>query len=452
MKNTVVILASGRGSRFGAKLPKQFFKLAGKPVISYTITAFQNNDKIDDIIIVTLDEYVDFVNELVIEENFNKVSKIIVGGDERYESSWSALESIGTEECNVIFHDSVRPFVSQRIINDCIEALDNYKAIDVAAEPTDTIIRCKNDIIMSIPDRRFLMRGQTPQAFKNSIIRKAYKKFMSMDERVASDDCGIVMKYLPNEPIYVVKGEEANFKITHQQDIYLADNIIRDGLFSSFSVDETIIENAISDKVIVVFGGSSGIGESIVVHAKNLGANVYSFSRANGVDISNGEAVAEALSLINKKEGKIDFVVNCSGVLIKKPLSFITYDEVLKSISVNYTGAINIAKEAFPYLKKTKGMLVNFSSSSYSRGRATYSLYSSTKAAIVNFTQAISEEWAIDGVRVNCINPERTDTPMRRNNFGIEPPETLLTAKEVAYSSLSLMSSDVTGMIVTVKK
>lgn len=185
MKNVAVILASGRGSRFGAKLPKQFCKLAGKPVISYTLAAFQNNQRIDTIIIVTLDDYIDFVNEIVISEKFNKVEKVIVGGNERYESSWSALESIGSVECNVIFHDSVRPFVSQRIIDDCIDALDEYNAVDVAADPTDTIIKCKNDIIMSIPDRRFLMRGQTPQAFKMSTIRNAYKKFMLSDEKLA---------------------------------------------------------------------------------------------------------------------------------------------------------------------------------------------------------------------------------------------------------------------------
>lgn len=452
MKNIAVILASGKGSRFGAKMPKQFYKLAGKPVLSYTLSAFQQNKNIDEIIIATLEEYIELVNEIVITERATKVTKVVVGGSERYESSWSAIESIGHEECNILFHDAVRPFVSQRIINDCIEALAKFNAVDVAVDPTDTIILTKDDVITSIPDRRFLKRGQTPQAFKMTTIRSAYEKFMASESKVASDDCGIVMRFLPNEPINVVRGEEANFKITHQQDIYLADNIIRDGLFVSLTYDESLVESAISGKTVVVFGGSSGIGEAIVVQARGLGANVYSFSRSSGVDISKYDQISKALNDVVAKDGKIDFVVNCAGMLVKKPLDFISHEEIISSIGVNYFGAVNIAKAAYSELKKSKGMLVSFSSSSFTRGRSTYSIYSSTKAAIVNFTQAISEEWSLDDIRVNCINPERTDTPMRRSNFGIESPETLLTATEVARSTLSVMASDVTGMIISVKK
>ncbi|EET7011519.1 2-C-methyl-D-erythritol 4-phosphate cytidylyltransferase, partial [Escherichia coli] len=166
MKNIAVILASGTGSRFGAKIPKQFVKLAGKPVIQYTLHAFQNAKKIDEIIVVTNEEYVDFVSALTMEHNYFKVTKIIHGGKERYESSWAALQSIELDECNVIFHDAVRPFVSQKIIDDCIDGLNNYNAIDVVVDPTDTIVKIKNKEIMSIPDRRFLARGQTPQGFK----------------------------------------------------------------------------------------------------------------------------------------------------------------------------------------------------------------------------------------------------------------------------------------------
>ena len=91
-----------------------------------------------------------------------------------------------------------------------------------------------------------------------------------------------------------------------------------------------------------------------------------------------------------------------------------------------------ITKTAINYLKESKGSILLFTSSSYTRGRAMYSIYSSTKAAIVNFVQAISEEYNDFGIKINVMNPERTDTPMRRNNFGIEPKQTLLTASEVA--------------------
>lgn len=452
MKNVGVILASGSGSRFGTKTPKQFIKLAGKPVIQYTIEAFQNASCIDEIIVVTNERYIDFVSELAEKNSLTKITKIICGGSERYESSWSAIQSLEDEDCNIIFHDAVRPFVSQRIIFDCVKALKDYNAVDVVVDPTDTIVKVKNGKIMSIPDRRFLGRGQTPQAFKKSTIKKAYEHFLSAENRVASDDCGIVLKYLPLEDIFIVKGEESNFKITHQQDIYLADNIIRDGLVNFTEKNKQQIESILSDKVVVVFGGGSGIGASIVVKCKELGANVYAFSRSNGIDITKEENIRDALNQVSATEGRIDFVINTVGLLNKKNLNFLSTEEILESCNVNYISAILLAKESYTFLKESKGMLVNFTSSSFTRGRASYSLYSSSKAAVVNLTQALSEEWLINDVRVNCINPERTDTPMRRKSFGIEPAESLLSADVVANITLSVMSSDLTGQIISVKK
>ena len=95
--------------------------------------------------------------------------------------------------------------------------------------------------------------------------------------------------------------------------------------------------------------------------------------------------------------------------------------------------------------------LLFYTSSSYTRGRAFYSLYSSTKAAVVNFVQAIAQEWEASGVKVNCINPERTKTPMRERNFGVEDASTLLTAETVAKESLKTLLSDFTGQVIDVK-
>ncbi|EKR1463267.1 TPA_asm: SDR family NAD(P)-dependent oxidoreductase, partial [Salmonella enterica subsp. salamae serovar 47:b:1,5] len=334
----------------------------------------------------------------------------------------------------------------------CIEGLNSYNAVDVVVDPTDTIVKIKNKEIMSIPDRRFLARGQTPQGFKKTLIEKAYVNFLKEEHRIASDDCGIFLKYMPNEPIGIIKGDESNFKITHQQDIYLADNLIKDGLLELASESSDKIERVISEKVIVIFGGNSGIGKSLLVKTKSLDGNVYSFSRSNGIDISVSLDVRNALQQVFEKEGRIDFIINTAAVLIKKPINFMSEEEIEESCNTNYLGAINIAREGYKYLKQTKGMLINFTSSSFTRGRATYSLYSSSKAAVVNLTQALSEEWLNLGIKVNCINPERTDTPMRRVNFGIEPPESLLTSEQVADMTLSIMSSDYTGQVVAVKK
>src|SRR3954449_1515068 len=93
---------------------------------------------------------------------------------------------------------------------------------------------------------------------------------------------------------------------------------------------------------------------------------------------------------------------------------------------VNYLAPVFIAQAFHRPLRESRGSLLLFTSSSYTRGRGSYSLYSSAKAATVNLTQALADEWATDGIRVNCINPERTATPMRTRAFGAEPPESLL--------------------------
>jgi 2-C-methyl-D-erythritol 4-phosphate cytidylyltransferase len=149
--------------------------------------------------------------------------------------------------------------------------------------------------------------------------------------------------------------------------------------------------------------------------------------------------------------GRIDYVVNSAAILSKEPLA--TMDMVLidKMISTNYNGMINVALASYPCLQQSKGQLLLYTSSSYTRGRSFYSIYSSTKAAVVNFMQAIAQEWERDGIRVNVINPERTKTPMRVRNFGIEPEDTLLKAEEVAETSLKTLVSNVTGQVVDVK-
>jgi NAD(P)-dependent dehydrogenase (short-subunit alcohol dehydrogenase family) len=130
-----------------------------------------------------------------------------------------------------------------------------------------------------------------------------------------------------------------------------------------------------------------------------------------------------------------------------------TSEETVYNVTeVNYLAPVLIAQEFFPHLRRTHGSMLNFTSSSYTRGRRGYSLYSSTKAAVVNLTQALADEWSDDGVRVNVINPERTGTPMRTRAFGQEPPGTLLDSEEVARRSLDVLVSGETGMVVDIRK
>lgn len=453
--NIAVILAGGSGTRMGNDIPKQFLKVAGKQVIEHTIDVFENCALIDEICIISKADFISDMESLVVRNQYKKVKKILQGGRERYHSSLAAINAYTDDNINLLFHDAVRPLLSNRIIMDCIEALKHYNAVDVAVRTTDTIISVDaKDCIDFIPNRNNLRNGQTPQCFKRGTIRRAYELALADPNFTTTDDCGTVRRYLPDEPVYVVEGENANMKLTYVEDLFLLDKLFQlrtqNGEQKQLT-DEAL--NGLQKKVMVVFGGSYGIGGEIVNIAQQHNARVYSFSRSqNGVDVTDQESIHKALKEIAEKEGHIDVVVNTAGILIKESLTGMNIDSIRTSIDVNLFGVINVAREAFPYLKESKGSLLFYTSSSYTRGRMMYSIYSATKAAIVNFVQAMAEEWHDFGIRVNCVNPERTKTPMRIQNFGNEPEGSLLPAKDVAIASINTVFSPATGEVIDVRR
>lgn len=449
--NIAVILAGGTGIRLEKSLPKQFFKIAGKMVIEHAVDAFEKNQLIDEIAIVINNHYQFMVEDMIIKNQWKKVKRILIGGKERYHSSLAAIKAYDElKDANLIFHDAARPLISQRIINDVVKAMDNYKAVDVAINSADTIIEVENNEITAIPERIKMQRGQTPQGFKQEVIAKAYQIALKDENFKATDDCGVVKKYLPEEKIYVVNGEEVNMKLTYPEDTYLLDKLFQ---LRSVEIQDIKLSTAsLSDKVMVVFGGTYGIGKSIVDLGKLNGIHVYNFSRSeNNVDVSDMKVVKNALEEVFRVERKIDFIVNTAGILYKEPLETMNYQNILDSINTNYLGMVNIALASLPYLKESKGHILFFTSSSYTRGRAFYSIYSSSKAATVNFVQAISQEWETFDIKVNCMNPERTQTSMRIKNFGNEPEETLLKPETVALRCIQTLLSNYTGQVIDVR-
>lgn len=287
-KNIAVILAGGVGSRLGLSTPKQFFKVAGKTVVEHTIDVFERNGRIDEIAIVANAAYITDFESMTLRNGWKKVKKILKGGRERQDSSLSAIYAYEGQDVNLVFHDAVRPLVSQAIVNRVIDALDHYRAIDVALPATDTIIEVEGDFIANIPDRSRLRRGQTPQAFDIHVIRKAYDEALKDTGFKATDDCGIVRKYLPEEPIYVVAGEEANMKLTYKEDTFLLDKLFQ--LRQCEAQDVDCHGDSFQGRTAVVFGGSYGIGAEIIRLLEEKDCRVFSFSRSqNGVDVGNRE-------------------------------------------------------------------------------------------------------------------------------------------------------------------
>ena len=452
-RTVAVVLAGGTGERVGLRVPKQLLKVAGKPLLEHTLEVFETSPDVDEIVVLMAQGWTEDAEKIIQNAGFRKVSRVVEGGSSRDETSRVAIEAVGPGDAKVLFHDAVRPLLDHRIIADCVGALDTFEAVDVAIPSADTIIVVDDGIITDIPGRDRLRRGQTPQAFRLSTIRRAYELAAKDPNFAATDNCSVVLRYLPDVPITVVEGSERNMKVTYPIDVFLADQLFRLGSHTPPSpITTDRASELLEGRTLVVFGGSYGIGAEIGDAAKKLGATVFSYSRsATGTHVEDPEHVRTALAEAHEKSGRIDFIAVTAGVLHTAALADCPDEMINDSLQVNLLGPVYVARAAHKYLAETSGHLLLFTSSSYTRGRAGYSLYSSTKAAVVNLTQALADEWAADGIRVNCVNPERTQTPMRTRAFGEEPPGTLLPARDVGLASLDVLLSEQTGHVVDVR-
>jgi 2-C-methyl-D-erythritol 4-phosphate cytidylyltransferase len=242
-------------------------------------------------------------------------------------------------------------------------------------------------------------------------------------------------------------------KVTEPIDVYLADKLFQLSTETLPSRDEAGYRAVLEGRTLVVLGGSYGIGSDMADFARAHGARVFGFSRSTtGTHVQRRADVRAAIDTVLAESDRIDYVVNTAGVLPREQLADTSDETIWAATEVNYVAPILIAQEFYPHLRKTRGSLLFFTSSSYTRGRSGYSLYSSAKAAVVNLTQALADEWSADGVKVNCVNPERTATPMRTRAFGDEPPGTLLESAEVARRSLDVLVSGETGLIIDVRR
>ncbi|MBA8795008.1 2-C-methyl-D-erythritol 4-phosphate cytidylyltransferase [Friedmanniella endophytica] len=471
LRNVAVVLAGGTGTRVGLDIPKQLIKIAGKPIIEHTLAALHASALIDEIVIMMTPGHLDPVRSIVRTGGFTKVSRILEGAGTRNDTTAAALAAIAEglgpdEDCNVVLHDAVRPLVSQTIIAANVEALQSYAAVDTAIPSADTVIQVDQPAgsapgdgaidarLTDVLARPLLRRGQTPQSFRLSVIRAAYAKAAQDPSFTATDDCTVVLRYLPEVPIAVVAGHERNMKVTEPIDVYIADKLFQ---LTSADQPDTLTDaqyaEALAGRTMVVFGGSYGIGGDIAALARSHGAAVFTFSRsATDTHVEKRADVAAAARSVLDQTGRVDFVVNTAGVLPISALAETSEETIYNATEINYLGPIFIGQEFFPHLAATGGSLLYFTSSSYTRGRSGYSLYSSAKAAVVNLTQALADEWAGSGVRVNCVNPERTATPMRVRAFGDEPAGTLLSSTEVARRSLDVLLSAQTGHVIDIRR
>lgn len=226
------VLAGGIGSRMGnVEKPKQYLNIAGKPIIVHTLEKFYINEKFEKIVVLCPKQWVNHTQNLIKKHiGDNDKIAVISGGDTRNETIMNAINYLEKnypldEDSVIITHDSVRPFVTHRIIEENIKYAQEYGACDTVIPATDTIVKSMdNKIICEVPDRSKMYQGQTPQSFKIKKLKELYLG-LSEEEKVTLTDAAKIF-VIKGEEVYLVDGEVSNIKITYPYDLRVAETLL----------------------------------------------------------------------------------------------------------------------------------------------------------------------------------------------------------------------------------
>lgn len=227
-----VILAGGKGTRMGnVEKPKQFMELGGKPIIVHTIEKFVMNSEFCGILVLTPKQWIKHTEDLIRRHiPADERIRVIEGGTTRNETIMNAIAYIEqqkdlNEETIIVTHDSVRPFLSHRILKENIRYAKEYGACDTVIPATDTIVESKDhQMISSIPDRSTMYQGQTPQSFKAKHLKEIYESLTKEEKEILTDACKILV--MKGENVHLVEGEESNIKITYPYDLRVAEALL----------------------------------------------------------------------------------------------------------------------------------------------------------------------------------------------------------------------------------
>jgi len=227
------ILAGGTGTRMGnVEKPKQFLSLGDKPIIVHTIEKFFINDKFEKIIVLCPKQWISHTEDLI-KKHIPNHEKIVVieGGKLRNDTIMNAIDYIENnyslnDEDIIVTHDSVRPFITHRIIEDNIKYGKECGACDTVIPASDTIVESVDgNFISDIPNRENMYQGQTPQSFKISKLKELYNLLSEEEKEILTDACKIFA--INNEKVFLVRGEVSNIKITYPHDLKVANSILK---------------------------------------------------------------------------------------------------------------------------------------------------------------------------------------------------------------------------------
>ncbi len=221
-----VIAAGGIGSRMGADKPKQYIEIGGKAIILHTAEKFIKCERISKVIVLCPADWVDYTREIFADTEV----VVISGGKTRNETLMGAIDYIEetdglSSETYLVTHDAVRPFVTEKIINDNIDAMLRFGATGTVIPATDTVFQSENgQVIDSIPDRSELYQAQTPQCFGALKLREYYESLSDEEKNILTDGCKIYL--LKGHDVHLVQGDVSNIKITYPHDLIVAKAIL----------------------------------------------------------------------------------------------------------------------------------------------------------------------------------------------------------------------------------
>lgn len=225
-----VVLAGGVGARVGSELPKQLLEVSGRTILEHSVAAFASHPRIDEVLVVMVPGHVDVARRIV--KAYPKVAGVVEAGvgAPRSDSTVRALSWIGSRgdgEPHVLLHDAARPLVTADLIDRAVAALATYDAATAAIPSSDTILELAPDgTLHNVPSRANLRRVQTPQAFRVSVLRRAHELAAQDPSFEPTDDCSVVLRYLPDVPIGVFDGDERNIKVTEPLDLAVAELLL----------------------------------------------------------------------------------------------------------------------------------------------------------------------------------------------------------------------------------
>jgi 2-C-methyl-D-erythritol 4-phosphate cytidylyltransferase len=224
LKTVAIIVAAGRGERIKTKTPKQFLNLADKPLLAHTIEKFEKSHLIDEIVVIVAKDYLGFCSKEVVDKfGFNKVKRVVSGGEERQDSVSKGLKVIDSNADIVLIHDGVRPVIKPQKINEIVKFCQKRGSVVFGLPVKETIKRVEENRVITTLDRNRIWAVQTPQVFPYKVIMDAYKK-AEKDRFFGTDDSQLVERM--GIEVRVIKGDEDNIKITTMEDLKIAEYLL----------------------------------------------------------------------------------------------------------------------------------------------------------------------------------------------------------------------------------